>query len=54
MRKVFEDEIWLENFITVIRRRLTKAYNSICDALRAIDVPVFEGQGTLMLWADFR
>lgn len=54
MRKVFEDEIWLENFISVVRRRLTKAYKSVTSALKAIDVPVFEGQGTLMLWADFR
>lgn len=54
MSKVFADEEWLENFITVIRRRLTKAYKSIVGALKAVDVPVFEGQGTLMLWADFR
>lgn len=54
MRKVFEDEEWLENYITVVRRRLTKAYKAIVSALKAIDVPVFEGQGTLMLWADFR
>lgn len=54
MRKVFEDEVWLENFITVIRRRLTKCYKSVTGALKAADIPVFEGQGTLMLWADFR
>lgn len=54
MSKVFADEAWLEDFIGVLRRRLTKAYKSIVGALKAIDIPVFEGQGTLMLWADFR
>lgn len=54
MKNVFEDEQWLENYITVVQRRLTIAYKSIVSALKAIDVPVFEGQGTLMLWADFR
>lgn len=38
----------------VTRRRLTKSYKAMVGALKAIDVPVFEGQGTLMLWADFR
>lgn len=54
MRKVFEDEVWLENYIKVVQRRLTKAYKAIVGALTAVNVPVFEGQGTLMLWADFR
>jgi len=54
LSKIFADEEWLDNFIMVTRRRLTKSYKAMVGTLKAIDVPVFEGQGTLMLWADFR
>lgn len=54
MSKVFEDEAWIDKYVTVIQRRLTKAYNAIIDALQSIDVPVLKSQGSLMLWANFR
>ena len=41
--KVFGDEAWLERYISVVRRRITISHEAVVDALKAIDVPVFEG-----------
>jgi len=52
--KIFGDEAWLEKYIKLVRKRLTISNAAVVDALKAIDVPCFEGEGTLSVWADFR
>ena len=52
--KIFGDKAWLEKYIKLVRKRLTISNAAVVDALKAIDVPCFEGAGTLSVWADFR
>jgi aspartate/methionine/tyrosine aminotransferase len=48
------DEKWLENYIQTYRERLSANFEMLTEALAVIDVTVYESEGTLMTWADFR
>ena len=49
-----EDDKWVDNYVKTARKRLTVSRTAFKDALKAANIPLFESQGTLMGWADFR
>lgn len=54
LQKLLEDEKWLDSFVKTSKKRLTTSRNAFKEALKAANVPLFESQGTLMGWVDFR
>lgn len=54
LQKILEDEKWLDDYVKTARKRLTITRNAFKDALKSANVSVFESQGTLMAWVDFR
>lgn len=54
LQRVLEDEKWVDNFVQTSKKRLQITRVAFKDALKAAGIPVFESQGTLMAWVDFR
>lgn len=54
LAKTFEDEKWIDNYVKTYRTRLTKLHTALKNALKRADISLFESQGTMMAWADFR
>lgn len=54
LQKILEDTKWIDQFVKDTRRKLQKTRASLKDALKAAGIPLFESQGTLMAWVDFR
>jgi bifunctional pyridoxal-dependent enzyme with beta-cystathionase and maltose regulon repressor activities len=54
MIEVLKDEQWLDNFIQTNRKRIHEQYLDLKQALEENGVKVYDAQGTLMAWADFR
>lgn len=44
----------MDNFVKSSKKRLTASRNAFKDALAAANIPLFESNGTLMGWVDFR
>ena len=54
MTEVLNDQEWLDKYVQTNRQRIYQKYTELKQALETNGVPVFESQGTLMCWADFR
>lgn len=54
LQKILEDDKWVDSYVKTAKKRLTISRNALKDALKAADIPLFESQGTLMAWIDFR
>lgn len=54
LQKILEDDKWLDNYVKMAKKRLTISKTAFKGALKAADIPLFESQGTLMGWVDFR
>ena len=54
LNEVLSDEKWLEEYIEQNQKRIQASYVALKEALAVINVTLYESQGTLMAWADFR
>ena len=54
LNQVLSDEVWLASYIETNRKRIKESFELLREALAEIDVTLYESQGTLMAWADFR
>jgi len=51
---VFSDEEWLDNYIKTNAERLKNAYDGLKEALAVVGATLYESEGAVMTWADFR
>ena len=54
MTEILNDEKWVDNYIKTNRERIYQKFKEIKGSLELCGVSVYEPEGTLMCWADFR